>query len=98
MSLVIAAATALSYPFYLDSHRVLSDIPFAAVFWWLLYVAAGWRRRPWLGLVLMGVLSVVGVVVRAPGVLLFGPVRWGCCWSGSLGRLVWGGCGRRGRC
>jgi hypothetical protein len=73
---LVAATTALSYPFYLDSHRVLSDIPFAAAFWLLLYVTTRWQPRAWLYL-LIGALSVVNVLLRAPGILLLGPLALG---------------------
>jgi hypothetical protein len=76
VSAAVAAATALSYPFYLDSHRVLSDIPFAAAFWLLLYVVTRWPRGAWTYL-LIGALSVANVLVRVPGVLVLGPLALG---------------------
>ena len=39
MALSVALAVAFSYPCYLNSHRILSDVPFSLVLWGTLYAA-----------------------------------------------------------
>ncbi|MDK1030950.1 MAG: glycosyltransferase family 39 protein, partial [Planctomycetia bacterium] len=78
IALAVALVTAFSYTFYLTSHRILTDVPFAAIFWILLYVTLRFRQsgRLW-WLPLAGALAVAGVVMRPPGLLVLGPLALG---------------------
>ena len=80
VALCVAAATALSYVFYTNAHRILTDMPFAALFWGALYAAVRYQQgRParagWL--VLAGLLTAASAAVRAPGVLVIAPAAVG---------------------
>jgi len=72
-----AATAAMTYSFYLDSHRVLSDVPFTLVWWALIYAAARCLegRRAWLAPA--AALAAVAVTLRLGGVLLIGPLAAG---------------------
>ncbi|MCP4378681.1 MAG: glycosyltransferase family 39 protein [bacterium] len=93
IAITTAIVTALSYPFFSNSHRILTQIPFALVFWCMFY--ASLRRRTgsawWLAVV--GVLSLLGIVIRAPGLLLVGPMGVGLFFNGDrtgrAGPLRW---------
>ena len=96
-ALIVALATALSYVFYFNAHMVLTDVPFAALFWASAYCAARLRHgsRWWaLSMVLLAILSVS---VRAPGLILvivlgIGLVLDGLASAGRRRRL-WAGAG-----
>ncbi len=73
----VAAATALSYVFYSNAHRILTDIPFMALFWAVLYCMLRYQRgRVW-WLIAGGLLAAACIAVRAPGLLVMGPVAIG---------------------
>ena len=88
-ALGVALATALSYGFYHTSHRILTDAPFAALFWGALYAALRFRKGSSWWLVLAGVLAAAGVAVRAPGLLVLGPLAVALAVDGS-GRVTLG--------
>jgi 4-amino-4-deoxy-L-arabinose transferase-like glycosyltransferase len=70
MGLAVALTTGVTYKTYELSHLVLTDIPFAAVFWWLLYAClryAATGRRRWLTVI--AALVAVGITLRAPGLV-----------------------------
>ncbi len=71
-ALAVALATALSYTFFNNCHRILTDAPFAALFWAILYAYIRYRSGSARWLILAGLLSIAAVVVRAPGILLLG--------------------------
>jgi 4-amino-4-deoxy-L-arabinose transferase-like glycosyltransferase len=71
LAALLALATAASYSFYAEAHRILTDMPFVLLFWttvWACLRACGGR---WVWLVAVGVLSVLGLVVRIPGLVAF---------------------------
>ena len=78
-ALAVMLATAFSYPMFFNAHRVLTDVPFMLLFWAMFYVAVRCLRSawPWGWVALAGLLSAVGVTVRAPGALLIGPLAAG---------------------
>ena len=93
IAFAVAVVTALSYPFYSNSHRILTQIPFVLLFWGMFYACL--RRREgsaWWG-VSIAVLSVLSIVIRAPGLLLVGPLGVGLFFngdrSGGTRRLRW---------
>jgi len=67
LAAAVTVAVAMSYSFYLNAHRILSDMPFLAMFWIIIYAALRVEvgRRVWL--VGVALLSVVGVAIRVPG-------------------------------
>jgi len=93
--LIVALATALSYVFYFNAHMVLTDVPFAALFWSSVYCAARLRRgsRGWA--VPMTLLAVLSVGVRAPGLILVIVLGTGLLLDGLVGagrrRGLWAG-------
>ncbi len=72
VALCVVAATAMAYTFYRYSHRVLTDAPFALLFWAMLYSAIRYQRSSRWWLALVGLLTVMCVCVRAPGLILIG--------------------------
>lgn len=71
-ALMVALASGLSYRFYLNAHEILTDMPFVLIFWAILYCVLRFQEGKVWWLVLAGVLSVVGMVVRIPGLLTIG--------------------------
>ncbi len=71
-ALAVALATGLSYTYFFSSHRILTDAPFAALFWAILYAYIRYRSGSARWLILAGLLSVSAVAVRAPGILFLG--------------------------
>lgn len=71
-ALAVMLATALSYTFFHQSHRILTDAPFAALFWAILYSYIRYRTGSARWLILAGLLSAAAVAVRAPGILFLG--------------------------
>lgn len=87
-ALCVAAATGLSYLFYFNAHRVLTDVPFAALFWASLYAAlryshggSAWWLAP------AGLLAAASVAVRIPGVLVIAPAAVGLALDRPAGRV-----------
>lgn len=66
-ALAVTAAAGLSYLFYINAHRVLTDVPFALLYWAMLLCALGAMegRRAWAPAAAL--LSAGAVAVRAPG-------------------------------
>ena len=71
-------ATGLSYTWYFTSHRILSDTPFALVFWLaVLFAGLYLRRRRAVWLVSIGLATMAAIALRAPGVLAIGALAVG---------------------
>lgn len=81
----IAAVTALCAGFFRGARMVLTDVPFAMLFWATLLAAWRFRRGSAGWLLVAAALAVVGVVVRAPGVLLLLPFALGFLLDSSDG-------------
>jgi len=77
MALAVALGTAASYKYFHYSHLILTDAPFSALFWACTYASVRYLqgRRRWL--LAAVALAVVAVVVRAPGLLVLGPMAVG---------------------
>jgi hypothetical protein len=91
----VAVVMAMSYPFYSNSHRILTQIPFALVFWSMFYACLRGREgSAWWGVAVV-LLSLLSIVIRAPGLLLVGPLGVGLFFngdrSGGARRLRWCG-------
>lgn len=68
----VTLAAGSSFIFLLNGHRILTDMPFTAVFWGMLYCAFRCRAKwPWLAGV--GILSALGIFIRLPGLLALAP-------------------------
>jgi len=76
-ALAVALATAFSYPFYVNSHKILTDAPAVALTWATLYAAVRFHRGGAGWLVAAGVLSAASITLRAPGLLVYGPLALG---------------------
>ncbi len=78
VAVCVAAGTALTYAFYFNAHRILTDMPFTALFWGMLYAALRYQRGGSVGwVVLAGLLAASGLTVRAPGLLVVAPAALG---------------------
>jgi len=76
-ALAVALATAFSYPFYVNSHKILTDAPAVALTWATLYAAVRFHRGGVGWLVLAGILSAASITLRAPGLLVYAPLALG---------------------
>ncbi|MDY7011746.1 MAG: glycosyltransferase family 39 protein [Planctomycetota bacterium] len=76
-ALAVTLATALSYTFFHQSHRILTDAPFAALFWAILYSYIRYRTGSVRWLIPAGLFSAAAVAVRAPGILFLGSLAVG---------------------
>ena len=94
-ALVVALATGCSYMFYHNAHRILTDMPFTALFWATLYTCLRHQRGSLYGLIPTALLTAVSIAVRAPGVLLLGLLCVGIVFDRSatahLGRRLLAG-------
>jgi hypothetical protein len=95
IAFAVVLVTALGYPFYSNSHRILTQIPFALVFWSMFYACLRGRDGSAWWLLLVALLSLLSIVIRAPGLLLVGPLGVGLFFAGKRcpggGRLRWCG-------
>ena len=73
LAFTVTVATALSYAFYFNSHRILSDVPFTAMLWATLYCSLRYRRGKGWWLVGAGLLAAGSIAVRGPGLLVLAP-------------------------
>ncbi len=76
-ALAVALATALSYTFFNNCHRILTDAPFAAIFWAILYTYIRYRTGSARWLLLVGLLTMASVIVRVPGIAVLCPLAVG---------------------
>ncbi|MDP6381464.1 MAG: glycosyltransferase family 39 protein, partial [Phycisphaerae bacterium] len=92
MALAIALTTAFSYAFYFIGHRILTDMPFILLFWAVAYAGLRSARGSAWWIVAACVFVVFGITVRAPGMLLLGPLAVGLalerCSNARFGRRV----------
>ena len=83
IAFAVAVVTALSYPFYSNSHRILTQIPFALVFWGMFYTCLRRREGSAWWVPAVALLSLLSIVIRAPGLLLVGPLGVGLLFNGD---------------
>jgi 4-amino-4-deoxy-L-arabinose transferase-like glycosyltransferase len=76
-ALAVVLTAGLSYTFFNQSHRILTDAPFAALFWAVLYAYLRYRDGSAWWLVPVGLLSAAAIVIRAPGILILGSLAVG---------------------
>ncbi len=77
LALAVVLMTAFSYTFYLAAHKIITDIVFSLIFWATLYCYLRWREGGARWLVMAAGLSLAGVFVRAPGLLVLGALALG---------------------
>ena len=76
-ALLVTICTALSYTFYTGSHLILTDVPFAFMFWVTLWVTLRAIRGSLCWLLPVGLMVVVSLLIRAPGIVVIGPMALG---------------------
>lgn len=86
LAFAATACAAFSYPFFLSSHRILTDAPFAALFWIVVYSVLAFRRGSAWWLLSAGGFAFAGMVIRAPGMLLLAPAALGIALDGPKER------------
>jgi len=67
-------AAALCYVYYDHSHLILTDAPFALLFWAVAYSARRMLNGSWAWAVAAAILSAGAVLIRLPGLALLGPL------------------------
>jgi hypothetical protein len=107
IALAVTLCTAWSFPFYYHAHVILTDAPFFAAFWLIVYACA--RAAPadqsggalrvaqgaWRWPVLASLSAAAGAFLRAPGLLTLGVFSLGLLCERSGGGL-WGRARRGG--
>jgi len=76
-ALAVVITLSASFMFYSNAQRILTDVPFTAIFFAILYCtgrSAGGSKW-WIAAI--AVLTAVGLLVRVPGILLIGPLGLG---------------------
>ncbi len=68
-ALIVTVVTAVSYRFYLSAHAILSDQPFALLFWLAIYAWLRLRRGSWAWAAPLAGASFAAAWIRAPGLL-----------------------------
>ena len=74
---IAAAVTlccALSYSFYYNAQRILSDVPFVLALWATLYCAVRARDGRLWWLIPTAILAALSMAIRAPGLAVLGPL------------------------
>ncbi len=74
LAFAAAVATGLCGVYYLHSHLILTDAPFALLFWAVVY--CGWRMLAgsWAWAAAVAVLCVLAIAIREPGLTVLGPL------------------------
>ena len=87
-ALLVALASGCSYLFYHNAHRILTDIPFTALFWATLYTCFRLQRGSLYWLIPTALIAAAGITVRAPGTVLLAALCVGMLLdrSGTAGR------------
>ena len=96
-ALAAVLCCAFSYTFYFGCHRILTDAPFALLFWATICASLRARGGSLWWLLAAAALAVGAVTVRIPGVLALGPMAIGLLLDRTeriqRKRLVLLGCG-----
>jgi len=74
LAFAAVVATGLCGVYYLHSHLILTDAPFALLFWAVVY--CGWRMLAgsWAWGAAVAVLCVLAIAIREPGLTILGPL------------------------
>lgn len=88
MALAVTLAVGLSYKTYEVTHLILTDAPFALVFWCLVYASLRYLSKGrGLWLLTAGALTVLGLTIRVPGAIALGAAAVGLALDRSLSAL-----------
>jgi 4-amino-4-deoxy-L-arabinose transferase-like glycosyltransferase len=74
LALAAVAATALSAVYYQHSHLVLTDAPFALLFWAVVYSSLRMQAGSWKWLDVVVILCAAAILIRLPGLTVLGPL------------------------
>ncbi len=74
LALAAVLTAALCYVYYDHSHLILTDAPFALLFWAVAYSARRMLDGSWAWALAAGVLSAGAIIIRLPGLALLGPL------------------------
>ncbi len=74
LALAAVIATALCYVYYDHSHLILTDAPFALLFWAVAYSARRMLTGSWAWATATAILSAMAIMIRMPGLTLLGPL------------------------
>lgn len=78
VAMAVALITAGSNLFFYHANQFLTDMPFMAIFWGMIYIAVRYLQAPrWRYLVWAGALAAMGTLVRVPGLTVLGPLTAG---------------------
>lgn len=73
-ALLTVVACAASYECFHDSHAILTDAPFFLLFWAVTYASLRLLGGGWAWLAPTAVLAALALAVRAPGIIVLGPL------------------------
>lgn len=76
-ALAVVLVMGLSYRFYQNSHRIISDMPTMLAVWAMLYAALRYQSGRWAWLVPAGAMATVAIAIRIPIALVVGPIAVG---------------------
>ena len=76
-ALAVVLVVGLSYRFYENSHRIISDMPAALAVWAMLYAAIRCQSGRWAWLALAGAMAAAAMAIRIPIGLVAGPIAVG---------------------
>ena len=73
----VVLTVALCYRHYHYAHLILTDVPFSLLFWTTAYCCLRAVQGRWAWALAVVPLAAAGVAIRAPGLLLLGPLAFG---------------------
>ena len=74
LAFAAVATTGLCGVYYLHSHLILTDAPFALLFWAVVYCGRRMTAGSWAWVAAVAALSAVAIAVRLPGLTILGPL------------------------
>jgi len=80
--------TGLCGVYYLHSHLILTDAPFALLFWSVVYCGRRMLAGSWAWAAGVAVLSAAAIAVRLPGLTILGPLAVAFAWHGHPARAA----------
>jgi hypothetical protein len=85
LAFAAVAGTGLCGVYYLHSHLILTDAPFALLFWAVVYCGHRMLAGSWAWAAAVAALSAVAIAVRLPGLAILGPLAVAMAWHGRPG-------------
>ncbi len=74
LAFAAVVATGLCGVYYLHSHLILTDAPFALLFWGVVYCGRRMQAGSWAWAAAIAALSAAAIAVRLPGLTILGPL------------------------